>query len=155
MFETESVDTEHEKRWGVAVVVIWPRRTGHQVLLLKRAHPPVGAWTYVTGRVEAGETQLDAASRELLEETSISGAHLAQAESIGALQPFVSDARWRSPVFVALADAEAQVILNSEHHEFRWTDPADALSLLEFSDHRFVLQSILSVTREVLSAMSG
>lgn len=40
------------------------------VLLLRRTRP-VGFWQSVTGSLEAGETPLDAAAREVLEETGI------------------------------------------------------------------------------------
>jgi len=43
-----------------------------KVLLIQRAKPPLTlAWSLPGGHVEAGETTLEAASRELLEETGI------------------------------------------------------------------------------------
>ncbi len=45
---------------------------GPRVLLIQRAKPPlVGVWSLPGGHVEAGETALDAARRELLEETGV------------------------------------------------------------------------------------
>ncbi|CAM3256277.1 NUDIX hydrolase [Paracoccus nototheniae] len=43
-----------------------------QVLLVRRANPPdAGFWGFPGGKVEAGETLLAAAKRELLEETGV------------------------------------------------------------------------------------
>ncbi len=45
---------------------------GPRVLLIQRAKPPlVGVWSLPGGHVDAGETALDAARRELLEETGV------------------------------------------------------------------------------------
>lgn len=47
---------------------------GDQVLLVRRRNPPdAGLWGYPGGHVEAGETALAAAARELAEETSVRG----------------------------------------------------------------------------------
>ncbi|MFT3989444.1 NUDIX hydrolase [Aestuariivirga sp.] len=44
-----------------------------QVLLIQRTKPPLSdAWSLPGGHVEAGETTLEAASRELAEETGVS-----------------------------------------------------------------------------------
>lgn len=47
---------------------------GEQVLLVRRANPPdQGLWGFPGGRMEIGESHLDAALRELNEETGIVG----------------------------------------------------------------------------------
>ena len=52
---------------ALAVVV-----EGHNVLLVRRRNPPdAGLWGYPGGHVEAGETALAAAVRELAEETTV------------------------------------------------------------------------------------
>lgn len=52
-------------------------RTG-DFLLVRRANAPMkGLWAFAGGRIEPGETAVEAAMRELLEETGIKiGAHL-------------------------------------------------------------------------------
>lgn len=42
-----------------------------KVLLIQRAKPPAGLWSLPGGHVETGETAIEAANRELLEETGV------------------------------------------------------------------------------------
>lgn len=59
-----------EQQWpklGVSASV-W--RDG-KVLLVERAKPPAGIWAFPGGHVEAGETLVEAAARELFEETGM------------------------------------------------------------------------------------
>jgi len=59
--------TDHPKLGALAIVV-----RGAQVLLVQRSkHPDAGLWGFPGGHVELGETALEAAARELLEETSV------------------------------------------------------------------------------------
>lgn len=55
------------KLGAIAVVV----HDGHTVLVQRRNPPNAGLWGFPGGHVEWGETALDAASRELLEETGV------------------------------------------------------------------------------------
>lgn len=64
---------------GAAAVVI---RHGH-VLLARRINPPdAGLWGYPGGHVEADETALEAAARELLEETGVVALPLALLDTL-------------------------------------------------------------------------
>ena len=42
-----------------------------RVLMVERAKPPVGVWVLPGGHVDLGETMIEAAHRELLEETGV------------------------------------------------------------------------------------
>lgn len=58
---------------------------GSDVLLIKRGTPPkIGEWSIPGGRIEAGETQEEAALRELFEETQIRGKLLGKVAEIDA-----------------------------------------------------------------------
>jgi 8-oxo-dGTP diphosphatase len=100
---------------GVGMIVLKPE----SVLMVKRGKQPfLGHWSYPGGSVEAGESPVDAAVRELYEETGLSvqapqmvGLHVVEraAPAAGTLTLHVFTARWQSGVPVAADDAaEAQ-----------------------------------------------
>jgi ADP-ribose pyrophosphatase YjhB (NUDIX family) len=60
-------DTQHMPLLAVSACV-W--REG-RVLMVERAKPPLGLWVLPGGHVEAGEKVIDAAHRELREETGV------------------------------------------------------------------------------------
>lgn len=65
---------------GVGALVARHRSGAIEVLLVKRRYPPfAGYWSFPGGHVEPGEPVLEAARRELLEETGI------EAEPVGVV----------------------------------------------------------------------
>ncbi|MBK0326450.1 NUDIX hydrolase [Rhodobacteraceae bacterium F11138] len=67
---------------AIAVVV-----TDSHVLLARRANPPdAGLWGFPGGHVELGETALDAAARELHEETGITARPVEYLSNIDVLE---------------------------------------------------------------------
>ena len=85
---------------------------GDQVLLMQRGKEPrKGQWSIPGGRIEPGETEIEAAKRELFEETSISASNYTKLEIIEAdfgkgpyrLHDYVAE--WQSGEPVAGDDA--------------------------------------------------
>ncbi len=69
----------------VDVVIFTIRNDDLKVLLIKRAQQPfVGCWALPGGFVEIDESLVDAAKRELLEETGVAAAYLEQLYTFGA-----------------------------------------------------------------------
>lgn len=57
----------------VDIIILYDTGTNYKVLSIKRGHPPfVGMWANPGGNIDEGEKPLDAAVRELEEETSLS-----------------------------------------------------------------------------------
>ena len=85
---------------------------GDEVLLIQRGKEPrKGQWSIPGGRIESGETEIDAAKRELFEETSIKATNFSKLEIIEAdfgkgpyrLHDYV--AKWKAGEPVAGDDA--------------------------------------------------
>ena len=103
---------------GIGIVVLRPRDGGgSEVLLVRRGKPPnIGAWTLPGGAQELGETAIEAARRELFEETrlTVGALHLAanadniQRDAEGRIRYHYTiidfAARWDSGVAIAGSD---------------------------------------------------
>lgn len=61
---------------------------GDEVLLIRRGRPPrAGQWSLPGGRIEPGERAIDAALRELMEETGVSAEILGLIDVVDGLFP--------------------------------------------------------------------
>jgi 8-oxo-dGTP diphosphatase len=117
-------------------VAVYARRGGR---LLVIHHRRLETWLPIGGELEAGETPLEAARRELVEETGLVGRfdHLAGAAD-GEPPGFIgyeehvagTKGLHMNFVFVADVDAAAKIAPNHEFGDFRWVDAA-ALAALE------------------------
>ena len=98
-----------------------------RVLLVERAKPPLGLWSLPGGHVEAGETAIDAARRELMEETGITAAlasfvglyEIIRHDRSGALAAHYAVACYTGP-----AD-EGVAVAASDARDLRWVLPGD------------------------------
>lgn len=89
--------------------------------MLKRSeqNSSPGKWNFPGGEVEDGETEQEAALRELEEETGMEGEILQSGET------FISEGElglWKIyPFLVETGNAEVEI--NHEHSEYRWIGP--------------------------------
>lgn len=91
-----------------------------RALILKRGptapwHPNL--WNFPGGRLDPGETYLEAAVRECFEETQL------QARNLQLCHRYTHEDRWTLRVFAC--EAEGQPQLNYEHTEFQWVSIDD------------------------------
>jgi dihydroneopterin triphosphate diphosphatase len=103
-------------------------------LVLLRAPFKHGYWHLAAGRVEAGETAVDAAARELLEETEL------VAPTLDDLGDDLGYDGVRVHAFAARAPADWEPTLNEEHDEYRWCSLDEALELLRYEEPREALR---------------
>jgi dATP pyrophosphohydrolase len=105
-------------------------------LLLKRApdkkiYP--GIWQMITGSVEKDETAVDAAFRELSEETGIVPQKMLSVPRVNTFYLEFADSVCLSPVFLAITDKE-EIVISDEHSEHRWLNYEEAAKLIHWPD---------------------
>ncbi len=142
-------------------VLVWRRGPeGPEVLLLKRTPDDGGFWQPVTGIVEEGEEALEAAMREVGEETGLTGSpiDLAYVRDFRIGREYVGGAGshpWinREHAFAletAGDPAEGAPVIRlepSEHEESVWVDPDRARELLRWSGNKRALRRLEELTR--------
>ena len=127
----------------LATITVVPLSSDGQVLLLKRAPARGGFWQPVTGRIEPGEAPIEAARRELREET---GADV-PVEPLGYRHGFgIDPVLMRSPngevrvaveeAFVAHLPPGFRPTLSDEHVEAAFLPAAEAASTPRFPGPR-------------------
>jgi dihydroneopterin triphosphate diphosphatase len=115
----------------VALVDLYVLRgagTALECLVLRRAAGGrcPGSWEAVHGHIEAGETPVDAARRELAEETGLAPERLYNLSRVETFYQHRLDEVALVPVFAAFVAPGAPVRLGPEHDRFEWLRPAEA-----------------------------
>jgi len=116
-------------------VAVYARRCD-RVLVIH--HRRLGTWLPLGGELEPGETPLEAAARELREESGLEGAFPRLAGACDGVPPGLigyeeheagSKGLHMNFVFVADVDPTAQVAPNHEFAEYRWASKGELLVL--------------------------
>jgi len=129
------------------------RRTGERVgdvvfLQMHRAGGPLpGTWQPVMGHVEEGETAMQAAVRELTEETQLSPQAMWQLESLNTYFLAKQDCAMLSPGFVVQVAADAEPTLDDSHDGHRWVQPDHADRAFLWPGQR---NAIAQIMREIV-----
>lgn len=144
LFDREIIWMEHD----LPVVKVTVHNQTH-VLLLKRTDVAGGFWQPVTGVVEPGETDLEAAVRELNEETAIVQGDLTD---LTLKQSFLIDPEFMKgdrPAFASerafslAVDSPLDVVIDPEEHaDSGWFTFAEAYERIRWSDDKYVIQLI-------------
>lgn len=117
-----------------------------KVLLIKRlAHPFKGYWAIPGGFVDENELLIDAANRELMEETGLTGIHLGQFRVYDAID---RDPRHRtiSVVFTGISPENIEVSAGDDASEAAWF-AIDNLPETAF-DHARILKDVIEFYRK-------
>ena len=106
----------------------------HEKRILLIHHRRLDTWLPVGGEIEPGETPLEAARRELFEETGLTGRFSAQSDLDGepagllGYEEHPAGSKGLHMNFCFVADVESdQVVANDEFGAFRWLETIDGV----------------------------
>ncbi len=98
-----------------------------------------GIFQFITGTIEEGETAVDAAKREMIEEINIPHKNLWVIPLINSFYVYTKDVINLSPMFLAEIENDKIPSLSSEHQAFDWCDYSTALKLLHWHGQKKAL----------------
>lgn len=134
----------------VIIYILRPGEGGsdHEILQLLRSKDVYlgGTWQFCSGGIEPGETAVQAALRELREETGLVPRRFTFLSHVEVFYVPPSDTLWHRIGFCAVVDRKDAIQLNDEHTAFRWigrrqirrevTWPGERVALAEiFREH--------------------
>ncbi len=131
----------------VDVYVLRPAAAGWEVLVLRRGPGGrcPGAWEAIHGHLLADEPPVDAALRELAEETGLAPERLYNLSRVETFYVHARDAVALIPVFCAFVPARAAVRLSAEHVEAAWLTPEAAAARFAWPRERRALGDALAL----------
>ena len=138
---------EGEER--AAGFVLFRSRFGTIEFLLLH-HQDGGHWSFPKGRLEPGEGELEAALREVFEETAIEGLYPVPGFRETSAYRLTRDGRAISKTatyFLAEVTASA-VRLSTEHIAYRWLRADDAEATLTYPESRRILRAASEALRQ-------
>lgn len=131
----------------VDAYVLRRSRDGPEVLVLRRApggRSP-GSWETVHGHIESGETPVQAARREVREETGLEPARLYNVSRVESFYRHRTDEIVLIPVFACIMDGAAEVRTSAEHDRAEWLTPSQAVARFAWPRERRALEDVLSI----------
>jgi 8-oxo-dGTP pyrophosphatase MutT (NUDIX family) len=121
-----------------------------EVLVLRRSGGDrcPGSWETVHGTIEPGEAPVEAALRELREETGLVPARLYNASRVESFYRHRDDLLAFIAVFAAFVGSRDAVQTSSEHDAAEWLAPADAVARFAWPRERRAIEDIISLFRK-------
>lgn len=107
-------------------------------------HYEEGHWDFPKGHIEEGETAVETAKREVLEETGIKKLEFVKEfkEKIHYFYKVNGELRSKDVVFYLAKTEEEKIKLSSEHIGFSWLSFEKALEKLTFKNAKEILKKV-------------
>lgn len=125
----------------VSVLIVKNTPEGPKTLFIRRLGKILfGCWQYVTGKIESEETAIDAAFRELFEETHLIPSRMYLGDFLEIFYDDRADTIEYAPLFVAFIDDDQKVALQpKEHDEFEWISFNEAINRSIYTNQKEVI----------------
>jgi len=138
-----SEDIRKEKSAGA---VIFRLEDGEILYLLIKHKSKEGHWSFPKGNIEEGEMPIDAAKREIKEETGITSLEMIDGFEEENYYSFIvkhgsnkGHKVFKKVVFYLVCTEESGVELSFEHTDFAWVCYSDARDILTYENSNQVL----------------
>jgi len=125
-------------------------------LILKYQIHTQNHWDFVKGGIENNETLVEAAKREVLEETGI--------KTIIIIKDFKEQIKYtykkdhgdvieKDVIYLLAETNETEIRLSEEHSEFKWATKNEVLKVIKFEEQKNVLKKADSYIKEHLMSL--
>jgi dATP pyrophosphohydrolase len=130
----------------IVEVTIFKKHSGRPLfLILRRAEDDrlyPGIWQIVTGMIEEGEETVQAALREVREETGLAPRKLWRLPLVNSFFDPAGDRLHLCPNFAVAVDEDAEPVLSKEHRAAEWCSLERALTLLPWTGQRNAVEMV-------------
>ena len=134
---------QYEKSCGAVVYRKYHGNT--EILLIK--HVNSGHWSFPKGHVEAGETEVETAKREIMEETSIEALIDSTFRETVSYSP-KKDVQKEVVYFIAKAKNTNFILQKSEVSEAKWVDINYAYNILTYDNDKNIVNKAKSAIKK-------
>lgn len=131
------------KSYSIAVYICRINGGTCQHLIIQRTPGQLGeTWQMISGLLEAGESAVQAALREIKEETGLSPERFYSANMLEGFYVIQQNCIQLVPVFVGFVRPDQHVRLSHEHQQYRWVTSDEAADYLVFPHQIETIRSI-------------
>ncbi len=126
---------------AILSIIFRKNKDNYEYLLLKRIPSRGGFWQPVSGRVEEGESELDAAKREVIEETGIEDFLRVEKGFYDFILENEPDKK--SFCFGFEIDLKVKITLDpNEHSEYKWCSFDQSINLIKWPHNKKALKRL-------------